>query len=197
MNRPKTRRNRTKLYALHAALFDKGDGVLKVIVSVLGAIGSEVSSRRHRSAVNCFDYSEFVSGDLDQRHFAHDLFEGPSKQVKARLQDVGLNPNFAFGSDNTSCRHLGAAVAPFLNRYFAGPDIDHHLAEKYQHNNKQNRTDHQNWNDRRKVCIHVFEILQIEREARRYVRGVSAATGCGFKSIAWRNRRSRVSRQNR
>ena len=60
MNRPQSRRQRAQLYALDAALFDKGDRVLKVVVRVLRAVGREDSARRHRLAVDRFDHADLV-----------------------------------------------------------------------------------------------------------------------------------------
>src|SRR2546425_13216790 len=75
MDGPKARRQSAKLDAFDATLFDEGDWILKVVVRVLGAIGGEDSTRRHWLAIDCFDYSQFVSADFNQRHFADDALE--------------------------------------------------------------------------------------------------------------------------
>ena len=75
MDGPKTRRQGAELNAFDPTLFDEGDWILKVVVRVLGAIGSEDSAWRHWLAIDCFDYSQFVSADFDQRHFADDALE--------------------------------------------------------------------------------------------------------------------------
>ena len=75
MDGPESRRQSAKLNAFDATLFDEGDGILKVVVRVLCAIGGEDSTRRHWLAVDGFDYSQFVSADFNQRHFAHNALE--------------------------------------------------------------------------------------------------------------------------
>src|SRR5215831_17586390 len=60
MNRPKAGRQCAQLNAFYAALFEKRDWILKVVVCVLGAIGSEDSPGRHWFAVNGFNDAELV-----------------------------------------------------------------------------------------------------------------------------------------
>src|SRR5947207_3180145 len=99
MNRPQARRQRAKLNALYSAAFYESDGVLKIVVRVLRAIGGKDSSRRHRLAVDGFNDAHLIGADLDQRKLANDLLEGPFDQVKPGFEHIGLNANLAFGSD--------------------------------------------------------------------------------------------------
>src|SRR2546425_1219100 len=124
MDGPKTRRQSAELNAFDAALFDEGDWILKVVVRVLCTIGREDSTWRHWLAIDCFDYSQFVSADLDQRHFAHDALERILDEVQARLEHVCLNTHLAFSRHDASRRHLGAEIAPFFDRNFTRADID-------------------------------------------------------------------------
>ena len=73
MNGPQSRRQSAQLNAFDAALLDESDRVLKIVVSVLGAIGRKDSAGGHRLAVDRFDDAQFVGADLDQRHLAHDV----------------------------------------------------------------------------------------------------------------------------
>src|SRR3954465_9807212 len=77
MNRPQARRQRAKLYAFDAAAFDEGNRVLEIVVRVLRAVRSEVSTCGQRLAVNRFDDAKLVRADLDERHFTDDLLKPP------------------------------------------------------------------------------------------------------------------------
>ncbi len=72
MNRPFSRRQSSQLNAFHAALFDKRNRVLKIVVRVLRSVGRENRAGLHRFAVNRFDHAEFVRADFDERHFLND-----------------------------------------------------------------------------------------------------------------------------
>ena len=75
MDGPKARRQSAELNAFDATLFDEGDWILKVVVRVLCAIGGKDSAWHHWLAIDCFDYSQLVSADFNQRHFAHNALE--------------------------------------------------------------------------------------------------------------------------
>src|SRR5437764_3909486 len=95
MDGPKARRQSAELNAFDPALFDESDWILKVVVRVLCAIGGEDSTRHHWLAIDCFDDSQFVSADFDQRHFADDTLERVLDYVEARLQHLCLNTDLA------------------------------------------------------------------------------------------------------
>ena len=78
MNRPQPRRQRPQLDALDAAALDEGDGVLDVVVRVLGEVGREVSSGRHRLAVHRLDYPKLVGADPDPKW----------RRLRARARDA-------------------------------------------------------------------------------------------------------------
>src|SRR5581483_3132210 len=119
---PQSRRQRAQLNAFHAALFYERNRILKVVVRVLRAVGREDAARRHRFTVDCFDDTEFVWSNLNQRHFADDSLKRKLDQMQARLEHLGLDADLAFGSDDASWRHSPAEVAPLLDRYFARAD---------------------------------------------------------------------------
>src|SRR6266403_1341885 len=97
MNGPQARRQGPQLNAFHTALFDEGDRILKIIVRILSAIGSEDSAGGHRLAVNRFDYAQFVRTDFDQRDFlAEEPFGERVEKVQTRFEDIRLNTNLAF-----------------------------------------------------------------------------------------------------
>src|SRR6185295_19198311 len=102
VNRPKTRRQRAKLNAFDSAAFDECDGILKIVVRVLRAIGCEDSTGRHRLPVDGFDYAHLIGSDLDQWEFPDDFLEGPFDQVQAGFEHVGLYADLAFGSDDAA-----------------------------------------------------------------------------------------------
>src|SRR5438034_10137535 len=60
MDWPQTRRQCAQLNTFHAALLQKRNWILKIVMPVLRAIRSEDSSRRHGIAVDCFDQPEFI-----------------------------------------------------------------------------------------------------------------------------------------
>ena len=115
VNRPQARRQCAQLDAFDAALFNKGNRVLKVVVRILRPVRRENSTGRVRLAVNGFDDAHLVRADLDQRHSAHDLLERPLDQVQAGLEHIGLNADLAFGSDDATGRHSPAEVAALLD----------------------------------------------------------------------------------
>src|SRR5438876_12281815 len=96
MDGPKARRQSAELNAFDPTLFDESDWILKVVVRVLCTIGGEDSTWRDWLAIDCFDYSQFVSADLDQRHFAHVALELILDEVQGRLEHVCLNADLAF-----------------------------------------------------------------------------------------------------
>ena len=98
-------RQRAQLNAFDAALLDESDRVLKIVVRVLRAVEREDSARQHWLAVDCFDDTQFIGADLDQRHLATTRLKRKLDQVQAGLEHVCLNANFAFGRDDASGRH--------------------------------------------------------------------------------------------
>ena len=68
---PRTPQAEKKLDAFDAALFDEGNRILKIVVSVLRAVRSKNSSRQHRLAVNGFHNSHLVGANLKQRHLSN------------------------------------------------------------------------------------------------------------------------------
>src|SRR5262249_32948974 len=123
MDRPQTWRQGSKLYALHAALLDKRNRVLKVVVRVLGAVGREDSSGRHRLPVDRLDNGPLIRANLDQWKLANDFFERPLDQVKTRFEDVGLDSDLTLDSNDSAGRHLSAKIASFFDRNFARADV--------------------------------------------------------------------------
>src|SRR5262249_29344118 len=143
MDGPQARRQRSKLNAFDSATLYERDRVLKVVVCVLSSVGREDSSRRHRLAVDGFDYSHLVWTDFDQREFANDLLERPFDQVKSGLEHVGLDADFAFGCDDATRRHLRAEIAPLFDRDLASTDVDQYSPQNDQQEYERDERDHQ------------------------------------------------------
>ena len=124
VNRPLARRQGAKLYPFNTALFYEGDRVLKVVVSILGSVRSEDRAGLHRFAVDRLDDAEFVSADLDERHFAHHCFDRIPDEMQAWFQDICLNADLALSRDNAALRHTAAEVTTFFDRNLLSPDVD-------------------------------------------------------------------------
>src|SRR5215213_764901 len=134
---PESGRKCTQLNAFHAAAFDERDRVLKVVMSILRAVGREDAPGRHRFAVDCFDNAHFVGADLDERHLAHNLFKRVLGEMQTGLQYVRLNTDFAFGGNHSSRRHLCAKVSSFFDRDFARADVNEDALQDYEEDDQK------------------------------------------------------------
>ena len=124
MDRPFSGRQRAKLDALDAALFDERDRVLKIVMRVLRAVGCKDAAHRHRLAVDGLDNAELVRADLDQRHFLHDALDRIHDKMKSGFEHVGLDADLAVGRDDAALRHPAAKIAPLFDADLFRADVD-------------------------------------------------------------------------
>ena len=108
---------------LFAALLNKGNRVLKVVMGIPGAVGSKDAAHRHRLAVYSFDDAKLVGADLNQRDLLHNAFDRVHDKVQARLQNVGLKTDLTVGRDDAALRHTAAEIPAFVDTHLFGTDI--------------------------------------------------------------------------
>src|SRR5205085_1839308 len=141
-----------------AALLDEGDGVLKIVVSILRAVRRKDSPRKIWFAVDCFDYTHLVGADFDQRYRpAEESLGERVKKVQAGLEHVSLDADFAFGGHHASRRHAAAEITAFLNRNFARADVHKNSSQDYDQHNQRDNGDKQD----RHYC-HWIDVIHIE-----------------------------------
>src|SRR6478672_5753697 len=135
---PETRRDRAELNTFHAALFDKRDRILEVVVSILCAVRREDATGRHRFAVNGFNDAHLIGANLDQGDFAYDFFKGKLNEVQAWLQHVGLNTDLAFCGYHSSRGHFPAQIPSFFDRDFSCTDVYEDSGHDYEEDDQKN-----------------------------------------------------------
>src|SRR5215207_10841828 len=162
---PESGRKRAQLNAFHSASFDKRDRILKVVMSVLRAVGSEDTARRHRFAVNRFNDPHFVGADLNQRHFSHYLFEWKLDEVQAGLQYVRLNTNFAFRRNHSSGRHLCSEVSSFFDRDLTRADVYENTVHDNEEDDEENEGTKEDGQHRWNIKVLHGMSLSIQLEA--------------------------------
>src|SRR5205085_6272210 len=140
-----------------AALLDEGDGVLKIVVSILRAVRRKDSPRKIWFAVDCFDYTHLVGADFDQRYRpAEESLGERVKKVQAGLEHVSLDADFAFGGHHASRRHAAAEITAFLNRNFARADVHKNSSQDYDQHNQRDNGDKQD----RHYC-HWIDVIHV------------------------------------
>ncbi len=82
---PQPRGQCPQLDSFYAALFDKRDRILEVVMSVLRAVRREDAAGGHRLAVDRFDDAQFICANFNQRHFADDFLKGKLDEMQAGL----------------------------------------------------------------------------------------------------------------
>src|SRR5215470_5313582 len=138
---PQARRQCPQLDTFHTTAFDERDRILKVVVSILSAVGREDSARRHRLTIYSFDDAQLVGANLNQWDFPYDFFKRKLDEMKSGLQYVSLNTDFTFSSDDSSWRHSLAHVSSFLDGDFARADVHEVTLRNDEHDNQHSNTD--------------------------------------------------------
>jgi len=161
MDGPETRWQCAELNTFYAALFDKGDRILEVVVRVLCAVGREDATRRHRFAVNRFDYAHLIRTNLDQGNFANDFFKRELDEMQARLKHISLNTDFSFRGYHSSGRHSSTHVPSFFDCDFSCADVHEDSIHDYEEDDQKNdcskeHSDH-NWD------VQIFHGLSLSK----------------------------------
>src|SRR6185503_17980690 len=147
VNRPESRRHCPELNAFDAALRDKGNRVLEIIVRVLRAVGRKDSSGGHRLAVNGFDDAHLVRADFDQRDFAHDLLRNRIDEVETELEHSCLDADLAFDCDDATGRHLRAKVAALFDGDLSCANVDQKASQDKDEDQKRYESNYNVWNE--------------------------------------------------
>jgi hypothetical protein len=144
MDGPQSRRQSAQLNSFDAALLDESDGVLKIVVSILGPVRRKDSAGKIWLSIDGLDDTHFVSPNFDQRYGpAEESFSEGIKKVQAGLEHVSLDSDFAFGGHHASRRHAASEIASFLDRNFTRPDVHKDATQDDDQHNQQHKADNQ------------------------------------------------------
>src|SRR5260370_42490864 len=84
MNWPQPGWQRSQLNTFYAALLNKGNWILKIVVGVLSAIGREDASRKHWLAVDRLNDADFIGAYFNDADLAPTAFKRQLLQIQTK-----------------------------------------------------------------------------------------------------------------